>query len=227
MTDAQQGLYLREWGKVRVILRRTLAPQEADAQRHAMHIAALGEDKSSKLFTHADLDKVLKEFRAISQPANFTTQVALECMAATRKRWTIAHLLAALEMGEADLELLISHRQRAGRLVTASPAAAVTCETLGEADLERVMIDLKKKCRARWSRKGDLLTELRVLRMSTDLDEDHTREAVRQALRVDPSTPLPALHDLDYESLLIVLSTLRRPTAKAAPEPTIEIDEPF
>lgn len=232
MTDKQQRFYLREWGKVRKILRATMSPKDADAQRHAIHVQALGEDKSSSDFTNADLDEVLKLFRAITQPGNYKTQVDLGDMGAKRKRWTIRHLLSALQLGEEDVERLISRRQRAGRLVTASATAVVTIETVGEADLSRVMIDLKKKCRSRWKRKGDLLTELRVVRMSYDYDERSTRQAVLNTLKwqVMPSS----MEKVDYDSMLIVLSVMRRIAAGEAcdfyVEPDLasaDVDEPF
>lgn len=67
MTAAQQSLYFREWGYVRKV--------KPDADRHQLHIEALGIDKSSKLFKNHDLDRVLAVFRTISRPASMTSQL--------------------------------------------------------------------------------------------------------------------------------------------------------
>ena len=67
MTQKQNYLYWREWAAVRRV--------DAGADRHALHASALGEDKSHKDFSNAEFDKVLQEFRAISQPANLAAQL--------------------------------------------------------------------------------------------------------------------------------------------------------
>jgi hypothetical protein len=43
--------------------------------RHCLHVKALGLDKSHLDFTNEDLDQVLAEFRAISQPDNLAAQL--------------------------------------------------------------------------------------------------------------------------------------------------------
>lgn len=67
MTKAQTQLYFREWAAVR--------KAQPDADRHALHVAALGEDKSSKAFSNLDFDKVLQVFRAISRPGDLNAQL--------------------------------------------------------------------------------------------------------------------------------------------------------
>jgi hypothetical protein len=81
MTPLQIRWYWREWAAVR--------RAQPDADRHALHIAALGVDKSSKRFTNRDLDKVIAEFRAISQPNNINAQVRQLSQSATRALHTI------------------------------------------------------------------------------------------------------------------------------------------
>lgn len=78
MTGAQAQLYFREWGRVRDVLKAKGLPH-GDVERHKLHLKALGERRSSKDFTNADLDKVLAAFRAITEPGNLTPQMrALE-----------------------------------------------------------------------------------------------------------------------------------------------------
>lgn len=204
MNERQQRLYLAEWGKVRRALRaQGVPPKEADAQRHTIHVEALGKDKSSSAFTNADLDAVLKCLRARSQPANFRTQIDLENMPANRKRFGIRRLLAALGKDDSHVERLIESRREAGRI---AGNAAASFDTLGEADLQRLMLDLKKECQKRWRRKGDLLTEVRLIRMENDFDEIETNRACAKALKAES---VPDLNDLDYDNLLIVVATLR------------------
>lgn len=79
MSPAQDKLYKREWGKVRRVLRETMPPKEADAQRRLLHVRA-GVPQSSKDFNSTtDVDKILETFRAISDPAHIPdTQAASE-----------------------------------------------------------------------------------------------------------------------------------------------------
>lgn len=74
MTGAQTMLYFREWGRVRDVLKGKGLPH-GDVARHALHLKAIGERKSSKDFTNADLDKVLAACRAITEPGNLTAQL--------------------------------------------------------------------------------------------------------------------------------------------------------
>jgi hypothetical protein len=67
MTPKQKAWYWREWQAV-----RKACP---DADRHALHTAALGRDKSSKLFTNRDLDQVIAQFRSISDPNGLNAQL--------------------------------------------------------------------------------------------------------------------------------------------------------
>lgn len=105
MTPAQRVLYFREWG-----LARKARP---DADRHALHVEALGMDKSSKRFTNRDLDRVLAVFRAISRPDDVDAQLRQQAMERTRALYTIgkhpAEYVQAICMdrfGTADLEQL-------------------------------------------------------------------------------------------------------------------------
>lgn len=84
MTPRQSALYWREWANVREIC--------PAADRHDLHAAALGVDKSSKRFTNADLDKVLAEFRAVSDPANLDAQLARHDQPKRRLIWRCRQL---------------------------------------------------------------------------------------------------------------------------------------
>ena len=83
MTAAQTKLYWREWGAVH--------RARPDADRHALHLAALGYECSSKRFTNAEFDKVLAEFRAVSDPANLGAQLRQQRQPKTRLLWKIEH----------------------------------------------------------------------------------------------------------------------------------------
>ena len=72
MTALQNRLYFREWGRVRAACKQQGFPIP---DRHVLHVKALGLDKSHLAFTNEDLDQVLAEFRAISQPDNLAAQL--------------------------------------------------------------------------------------------------------------------------------------------------------
>lgn len=77
MTTAQTAKYFFEWGRARDFFRgRGMPHAEADAQRHRLHVKALGRAKSSKDFTNADLDKVIAAFRAVWDGGNLDAQLA-------------------------------------------------------------------------------------------------------------------------------------------------------
>ena len=72
MTFSQNRLYFREWGSVRAACKAQNWPIP---ERHALHVRALGYDKSHLDFTNEDLDKVLAEFRAITRPDDLAGQL--------------------------------------------------------------------------------------------------------------------------------------------------------
>lgn len=108
MTAAQQMLYFREWGRVRDVLKAKGLPC-GDVARHGFHKKALGVAKSSKLFTNADLDRVLAEFRAITQPDNLQAQ--LQAIESPERRlgklqaecWKLVYQLPKLKAAELAL----------------------------------------------------------------------------------------------------------------------------
>lgn len=106
MTVKQDKLYWREWAAV-----HRAAPE---ADRHALHIRALGHDKSHLHFTNTDFDRVLAGFRAISQPANLLAQMRQFNQPKTRLLWRIRSMappnytaaIARDKFGTTDLESL-------------------------------------------------------------------------------------------------------------------------
>lgn len=81
MTPKQDALYWREWSKVR--------KAQPDADRHALHVRALGDDKSHKDFSNKEFDQVLAEFRAITAPADVAAQLRQLAQSKTRLIWSI------------------------------------------------------------------------------------------------------------------------------------------
>jgi hypothetical protein len=92
MTQKQKWLYINEWNDAK----KAGALKESD--RHALHIKALGEDKSSKDFSNDDLDKVLAEFRAISKPDSLNDQIRQQEQNRTRLDHRIADQIKCLAL---------------------------------------------------------------------------------------------------------------------------------
>ena len=92
MTALQNRLYFREWGRVRAACKQQGFPIP---DRHGLHVKALGFDKSHLDFTNEDLDQVLAEFRAISQPDNLAAQLRQQDMPRRRLPYSIRRLAAA------------------------------------------------------------------------------------------------------------------------------------
>ena len=93
MTKDQDRLYWREWGSVR--------KTDPAADRHSLHVKALGHDKSHAAFSNADFDQVLAAFRAISDPANVEAQLRQLRQPRARLLHAIGGLMAQIdEAGE-------------------------------------------------------------------------------------------------------------------------------
>jgi hypothetical protein len=88
MSPAQTCLYWREFAAVRAV--------KPDADRHALHVEALGVSKSSKDFTNADFDRVLGVFRAVSQPASLSSQMRQLGQRRARLLYRLEELTACL-----------------------------------------------------------------------------------------------------------------------------------
>jgi hypothetical protein len=81
MNKAQLSKYWREWAAVR--------RADPAADRHALHVAALGQDKSSKRLSNPEFDLVLAEFWRISHPDSVNLQMRQATMARTRALHTV------------------------------------------------------------------------------------------------------------------------------------------
>lgn len=81
MTIPQIRKYWREWSFVR--------REDAFADRHKLHIKALGKDKSHKEFTNKEFDAVLAVFRAVYRPDDLNDQINLADMERTRTLYAI------------------------------------------------------------------------------------------------------------------------------------------
>jgi hypothetical protein len=88
MSPLQEKLYWREWGAVH--------KADPSIDRHELHIAALGEDKSHKHFTNDEFDKVLGQMRAISKPTDLAGQLRQLNQKKTRLVWKISQEQCAL-----------------------------------------------------------------------------------------------------------------------------------
>lgn len=98
MSPAQTSLYFRWWGRARVALAsatgtvmgtkvRDMADHmsvragcavDAEVLRHACHVVALGRDKSSKVLTNAELDRVLLVFKLVINGDDLASVIAWE-----------------------------------------------------------------------------------------------------------------------------------------------------
>ncbi|MBP8256054.1 MAG: DUF1018 domain-containing protein [Opitutaceae bacterium] len=97
MTPAQKNKYWWEWGKVRGhLLAKGLSAAAAASERHALHVRALGQDKSSAQLTNAEFDRVIAAFRAVWDDANFGAQMRQQEQPDGRASMTRARIEALL-----------------------------------------------------------------------------------------------------------------------------------
>lgn len=110
MTPRQLKLYWDEWRRVERHLAGTM-------DRHEIHRAALGYDKSSRAFTNKEFDRVLSHFRAINRPADLNAQLRLQQQPEIRARHVVhglmsklARHLGSLDQADAYLAALLRDR---------------------------------------------------------------------------------------------------------------------
>ena len=235
MAASQIALYRREWGQARKVLRsRGLPPDQADCQRHQIHIAQLGHDKSSTLLTNSEFDKILAAFRAISTPPEDLNGVLeSERHGAVKLRATIRLLQCAMDKPDAYLVGIISRMNSAGRIAQppaqnradafdyahlqdGAPARRnLILEDLSEAELIKVLLALKIQSRRIWKTKAEILATIREFSREFDLDE---RTANDTALAALGWQELPPLERCKYEHLVIIFGAIR---------PLASSDQPF
>jgi hypothetical protein len=90
MTTKQIKFYWQEWAKVRRV--------NPEADRHALHVEALGYDKSALKLDNGEFDRVLATFRAVSRAADIDEQVRLLNGARDRERWALGDVMACLAL---------------------------------------------------------------------------------------------------------------------------------
>lgn len=100
MTKSQDRLYWREWSAARK------AHPEAD--RHRLHLQALGYRRSHTEFTNAEFDKVLGAFRALSRPASVDAQIRQQDQPRTRAEHRLAEIQACLGLYVPDVAQYIA-----------------------------------------------------------------------------------------------------------------------
>lgn len=88
MSPKQKARYWVEFGRIRKL--------HPEIDRHALHVQALGKDKSSKAFTNQDVDKIFGMFAAILQPGSLNAQVRQIKMPDTRLRYKIRQQIQLL-----------------------------------------------------------------------------------------------------------------------------------
>lgn len=163
MTPRQTALYFREWGYVRGYCKRHRLPEP---DRHALHIQALGADKSSKVFSNEEFDRVLAVFRAVHQPANINAQLRQLGEPRTRKLGKIRELLRCLALYHPNPEAyalsIIRDTSKATSIEDLSDEIDGPSET---SQIDRLIMDLSRAVNGRHgfrARAGESLHEMRT-----------------------------------------------------------------
>ncbi len=136
MTPKQNNLYWREWS----------AAHKADpkADRHQLHVEALGHDKSHLDFTNDDFDKVLGAFRAISRPGDLNAQLRQIRGQHRRALYILERLMRQLGVDRNYVQAVIDQMQiEHPTAFTRHP----TLDDLTAPELEKVIIALRKQAK--------------------------------------------------------------------------------
>lgn len=210
MSPKQENFYWSLWGKVKAsLLRRGRNAKEAEAERHALHAKALGQDKSHRTFTNAEFDKVIAVFKAEFDDANLTAQITQQTMPRERLLHLIDDLLLVLAKGRNYAQGIVRRMNAEHHL---GPAELQLEEISADQLQTKIIPGLKKACRRLWPTKNDLVAALHDWSADADLDEATAQKAVCEALHLSVMKPLDKL---SYDQLLTTWATLRRlPTAE-------------
>ena len=142
MSEAQLRLYRVLCGQARKVWRaRGVPAAECEAERHALHARALGEDKSSLDFTNGDFDKVKAALLVVIDGTDLDAQLDALKQPQKRRLWVIRDLCARMRKEEA-YALGIARQMLGGALHQADDLS-----DLGEAALDAVIVALKAEKR--------------------------------------------------------------------------------
>jgi hypothetical protein len=78
MSPKQNAGYWRRWSAACAEQGWTRKTVDLEEKRHAVHIAALGYDKSHMKFNNSEVDKVFAAFARLAQPGNLQVQMQAE-----------------------------------------------------------------------------------------------------------------------------------------------------
>ncbi len=107
-----------------------------EADRHALHLAALGTDKSSREFSNEDFDRVLAAFRALSDSTNLDAQLRQIAQPRARLLWSLEHIVRPC------LTLYVEQPDAYIRAVCQARFAAADYHDLGDPQLHQLRITL-------------------------------------------------------------------------------------
>lgn len=147
LTGRQHGLYAQLWKGVAAV-----TGDGSEEARRALQ-ARLGLPGSRRDWGNAEFDEWKRECLAIAQPANLAAQLDGLDGEGKRRRYVIRELLEAMDAPEA-------YAERTARTM----GFAGTLETLRQAELEKVIVALRKQV-VRTAKRG-------VLRQAQDLREE-------------------------------------------------------
>lgn len=165
MSPKQKAWYWREWGAA---VKAAQAAGLDAPDRHALHRRALGVDKSSKSFTNADLDRVIAEFRAYSDPDHLRPQLRQIHQPRSRMLHLIRHdklRELAIVLDNSSLSTpnskLDRARQYIGKIIQ-TKYHSVDLDDLTDAQLTLLIVDLTRATTKRRKAAGLTWPELRA-----------------------------------------------------------------
>jgi len=127
MTPKQRSYYWSLWSQV-----RSTWP---DADRHELHVQALGKDVSSSALTNAQLDLVIAEFQAIIDPSNLEAQLRQLNQVRKRLTWKVAMEQTSL------LAVLLGEPARPDRQAAQAYIRAVCRDKFGTEDFAGLSVE--------------------------------------------------------------------------------------
>lgn len=173
--------------------------------RKALH-AELALPESHGDFDNRALDTWKDRCTAIAKPADFKAQLEGVRMPATRHRFTIRRIAAALGVDDRYIEGCVA------KLFRSRPF--LTLEILEEDDAMRVLIALKKHARRKWRTKAALLGDVQKFCCN-----NHVEDAVAVARAVLNRIRLPSIEVLSHDELLTLLGALAQAQGERSAAP--------
>ncbi len=206
-SKAQLGFYWGLWRQVEArLVKGGFTAEQVEEKRHAVHVEALGYDKSSSKLGRDEFTRVRRKFEALLVGEDLNTQLGIDRAPEELRVESIRRVLTA--MGKDEGYVLVIARRIFG-----DGRPELLLEDLTAEELDVVFQKLKDRARAVWPTTEDLRRVIDERMAARELDRETVRETVVE--RMGEAWRARLARPLKYEDLIVVLAVVVELTTEA------------